>query len=143
MARMLASPDDASEPQPGRTLSSSELRLGRRELGLTQAQLAERLGVRANTVARWERGELHPVHPEQVARQLGRLLRAHDRQSFAYGKAGHRRRPRPGWRRTNLPAQLSTFVGREHALAEVRRLLRTTRLLSLVGAGGIGKTRLA
>ncbi|MGY1501015.1 LuxR C-terminal-related transcriptional regulator [Streptomyces sp. QTS52] len=43
----------------------------------------------------------------------------------------------------NLPAALTTFVGRHRELAEVRRGLRTTRLLTLTGAGGMGKTRLA
>ena len=43
----------------------------------------------------------------------------------------------------NLPRELTSFIGREHDIAEVRRLLVTTRLLTLIGAGGIGKTRLA
>jgi non-specific serine/threonine protein kinase len=43
----------------------------------------------------------------------------------------------------NLPAQLTSFVGREVQLAEISRLLAKARLLSLVGAGGCGKTRLA
>ncbi|MDX2939763.1 LuxR C-terminal-related transcriptional regulator [Streptomyces ipomoeae] len=43
----------------------------------------------------------------------------------------------------NLPAALTTFVGRRRELAEVRRCLGTTRLLTLTGAGGVGKTRLA
>jgi len=42
-----------------------------------------------------------------------------------------------------LPAELTPFIGRAEELAEIRRLLDETRLLTLTGAGGIGKTRLA
>ncbi len=43
----------------------------------------------------------------------------------------------------NLPLQMTSFVGREAQLHEVRQLLSNTRLLTLTGAGGTGKTRLA
>jgi predicted ATPase/DNA-binding CsgD family transcriptional regulator len=43
----------------------------------------------------------------------------------------------------NLPADFSSFVGRRGERAELRRLLTETRLLTLTGAGGVGKTRLA
>ena len=43
----------------------------------------------------------------------------------------------------NLPLELSSFVGREKELTEVRRLLVDGRLLTLTGPGGCGKTRLA
>jgi predicted ATPase/class 3 adenylate cyclase len=43
----------------------------------------------------------------------------------------------------NLPLQLTSFVGRERELKELAQLLETTRLLTLTGAGGSGKTRLA
>ena len=53
--------------------------------------------------------------------------------------AGKTARSGPG----NLPAELTSFVGRRRELAEIKRLLTTTRLLTLTGAGGAGKTRLA
>ena len=46
-------------------------------------------------------------------------------------------------RPNNLPVQPTSFVGRERELAESRRLLEGSRLLTLTGPGGTGKTRLA
>lgn len=43
----------------------------------------------------------------------------------------------------NLPSQVSTFVGRERVLDDIRELLEQSRVLTLTGAGGVGKTRLA
>ncbi len=43
----------------------------------------------------------------------------------------------------NLPAQLSSFIGREDELKQLKAHLEQTRLLSLVGVGGCGKTRLS
>jgi predicted ATPase/DNA-binding CsgD family transcriptional regulator len=45
--------------------------------------------------------------------------------------------------RSTLPAELTPFVGRERELGELVHLLHDTRLLSLLGAAGVGKTRLA
>ncbi|MEI8409557.1 MULTISPECIES: ATP-binding protein [unclassified Kribbella] len=45
--------------------------------------------------------------------------------------------------RGRLPAELTSFVGRRRELAHTRRLLSSSRLLTLTGAGGVGKTRLA
>src|SRR6266480_743690 len=45
--------------------------------------------------------------------------------------------------RSGMPSRLSNFVGRKKELAELRRLLPHTRLLTLLGPGGSGKTRLA
>ncbi|MBK9055763.1 MAG: tetratricopeptide repeat protein [Chloroflexi bacterium] len=51
--------------------------------------------------------------------------------------------PSDAARLTNLPIPLTSFVGRRAELAQVRAILPTTRLLTLTGAGGSGKTRLS
>jgi predicted ATPase/DNA-binding SARP family transcriptional activator len=52
--------------------------------------------------------------------------------------------PAPAGRaRTNLRAQLTSFVGRTDEVARVQKALQTCRLITLVGPGGAGKTRLA
>ena len=43
----------------------------------------------------------------------------------------------------NLPLQLTSFIGREREIAEAKRALAETRLLTLTGSGGVGKTRLS
>jgi len=43
----------------------------------------------------------------------------------------------------NLPRELSSFIGREAAIRDVKELVQSTRLVTLTGAGGCGKTRLA
>ncbi len=50
---------------------------------------------------------------------------------------------RPTRRPGNLPAETTSFIGRRRELAELRKKLTTARLVSLVGPGGVGKTRLA
>ncbi len=59
-------------------------------------------------------------------------------------RAGDARRSRFGEiAPNNIPNQLSTFVGRKSELKHLQSVLRAKRLLSIVGPGGVGKTRLA
>jgi predicted ATPase/DNA-binding CsgD family transcriptional regulator len=51
--------------------------------------------------------------------------------------------PRPARRSGNLPAEATSFIGRRSELAELRKKLAAARLVSLVGPGGVGKTRFA
>ncbi|HEY7483981.1 MAG TPA: LuxR C-terminal-related transcriptional regulator [Streptosporangiaceae bacterium] len=46
-------------------------------------------------------------------------------------------------RQGNLPAEMTRFIGRKQELAKVKRLLGTSRLVTVAGVGGVGKTRLA
>jgi serine/threonine-protein kinase PknK len=50
---------------------------------------------------------------------------------------------RPHWTLSNLPAELTSFIGRRAELAELKTLLTTSRLVTVAGIGGVGKTRLA
>ena len=123
------------------SLEPAELRRRRRALSLSQAQLAERLGVSPNTVARWERSELRVGRPQQVARALARLERVQQRPARARASQASRASLRA--RRHNFPAELSSFVGRHTEIVALLERLANTRLLTLVGPGGVGKTRLA
>ena len=111
----------------------------RKALGLTQSALGESLGVPRNTVARWERGDLRVARPEWLDMALSNL-EAHARgQRFDTSEAETPGMP-PASR---LPAELSRFVGREDQVGECCALLLEKRLVTLTGAGGIGKSRLA
>ncbi|WP_431898809.1 BTAD domain-containing putative transcriptional regulator [Nonomuraea sp. bgisy101] len=74
------------------------------------------------------------VDPGAELRELHRQLLAGDLATVCPS------RPRA---RGNLPAEVTTFVGRKRQLTEVGRLLATKRLITLTGVGGVGKTRLA
>lgn len=65
--------------------------------------------------------------------------------SHPFSNAGHRApiRSFPGTTLGNLSLDLTSFVGRHAELAEARQLLSRSRLVTLTGVGGVGKTRLA
>ncbi|MGI8553422.1 MAG: ATP-binding protein, partial [Dehalococcoidia bacterium] len=112
----------------------------RTRLGLTQTGLAERLGVTYVTVSRWETGQSHPS-----AAAWRRILRVEAGDEEIFDDAGREQfGAAPSLPPlTNLPAPLSSFIGRDSEQAEIARLFATTRFLTLTGAGGSGKTRLA
>jgi len=80
-------------------------------------------------------------HGDQVLRDLAQPEHVH--QLVADGLA----RQFPPLRsaavsRSNLPVQVTSFVGREAELAEIERLVEAHRMVTLIGTGGTGKTRL-
>jgi non-specific serine/threonine protein kinase len=140
----------ATEPSPASPSPTFGALLQRHRLaaGLSQEALAERAGVSARAVSDLERGQRQAPYPHTV-QQLAKALRlgADDRARLQAAVPLRRgphglvsAEPRPT---TNLPEQVTSFVGRERELAEVRELLGRTRLLTLTGPGGVGKTRLA
>jgi non-specific serine/threonine protein kinase len=98
----------------------------RTRLGLSQEQLARQLGVSFATVNRWESGRT------QMSARASRALAEFEARAAADGP------PTAG-----LPVAQSSFIGRATELTELSQIIATSRLVSLVGPGGAGKTRLA
>jgi predicted ATPase/DNA-binding XRE family transcriptional regulator len=118
----------------------------RNELDLTPAALAERVGCAPVTLYKIEAGERRP------SRQMAELLAEHldippeQRAAFLQHARAEGALPTPPPANTlHLPDQPTPLIGREAEVAAAKkRLLRDdTRLLTLVGPPGIGKTRLA
>jgi non-specific serine/threonine protein kinase len=127
------------------------LRSFRLDAGLTQEQLAERAGLSVRGISDIERGLKARPHREtrllladalHLASDKSELLESAGRDLAVspapMGSVG----PRPATRH-NLPVQRTSFVGREREIAEVKERLLTTRLLTLTGSPGCGKTRLS
>jgi predicted ATPase/Tfp pilus assembly protein PilF len=162
VARQWPEPEDKHE---GRLLVEQRLCW----LGVSKAELAARLGVSPGTLTR-RLSERYPYDSfserelDEVidflqfnASQAARLRRAHARKRSSDGgpvpaQAGPHASPlvagspavgavpqRPG----DLPRLLTRFIGRQNELSEVRYLMEAARLVTLVGPGGSGKTRLA
>jgi predicted ATPase/transcriptional regulator with XRE-family HTH domain len=141
------------------------LRRYREIAGLSQEALAERAGISPRGLLYMERGVRRP-YPATLRRladalslttlEREGLMLAGRQESAAAPPATQDTVEPPAARRTarqaaapvtshvhNLPASLSSFIGREHTQARVHTLLVSHRLVTLVGAGGVGKTRLA
>jgi predicted ATPase/DNA-binding NarL/FixJ family response regulator/DNA-binding XRE family transcriptional regulator len=172
-----------NEPRNAESVAA-RLRFLRGSLGLSQEQLARRLGVSFATVNRWESGrtqlsaraltavaELEAEYAE-IAVRAGGSSSANSTGVITTGSAGAIRPTAPsstspstgpsastastttgsggpssdvihGSPADQLPVSRSSFVGRDHELAELTALITGTRLVTLIGPGGAGKTRLA
>jgi predicted ATPase/DNA-binding CsgD family transcriptional regulator/DNA-binding XRE family transcriptional regulator len=140
---------DAVAPAEGDSLAG-RLRLLRASLGLSQEQLARQLNVSFATVNRWESGHsraspraLLAIAELEATAASGTGARGTAPGDTAPGDTALRGTRPEDPRRTWLPTTQSSFVGREHELAELGVLLGQVRLISLTGPGGAGKTRLA
>ncbi|MBF8255443.1 MAG: protein kinase/transcriptional regulator, LuxR family, partial [Anaerolineales bacterium] len=121
-------------------------RFGEREIeilrlmteGLSNREISQRLSLSPETV-KW--------YNKQLFSKLGVTSRA--RAAAAAADYGLLTTPqasgpeRAAIHRSNLPAQVTSYVGRAKEVGEVKQLLKSSRLVVLTGAGGTGKTRLA
>jgi predicted ATPase/DNA-binding CsgD family transcriptional regulator len=104
--------------------------------GLTDREISQKLVISLRT-AEW--------HVEQIFNKLGLTSRAQVAvwaERHAMSTEGGNGEPALNALH-NLPLQLTSFVGRRHEIAHIQELLSNTRLLTITGVAGVGKTRLA
>ncbi len=125
--------------------------------GLTQEQLAHQIGCATITLRKIEYEERRPS--AQIVGRLAEIFNIPKNEQadflrFARGdwtKSPDENIGKTPWRaatishkpRNNLPIQLTTFIGREKEIEEIKEALNNYRLVTLTGSGGTGKTRLS
>jgi predicted ATPase/DNA-binding XRE family transcriptional regulator len=131
------------------------LKRRRSALGLTQEQLARQIHCSTSALRKFESEERRPS--AEVVEQLADIfgIPAEEHKSFLRFARGDWQAISSGefdeapWQdsraavRSNLPVSTTSFIGREKEQAEIIELIRKNRLVTLMGAGGIGKTRLS
>ena len=118
--------------------------------GLTQRELAILVGYSDTQISRLEQSQRVPdaatlqalfvpaLHLEHQSRWVERLL-----ELARQARLGELPETETKVALNNLPAVLTTFIGREKEQAEILQLIGTHRLVTLTGSGGVGKTRIS
>jgi predicted ATPase/DNA-binding XRE family transcriptional regulator len=127
------------------------LRRLRSRAELSQEQLAERAGLSSESIGALERGTRRAPYRETVELLAVALDVSPEERAELEAAARRPRRTaalplasvRPQTVPNNLPFEASRLFGREQALADAGNLLADHRVVTIVGAGGVGKTRLA
>jgi non-specific serine/threonine protein kinase len=160
-------------PPPAQATFAELLRQYRLAAGLSQEALAERAGLSVQALSAMENGRRQTPYRHTVALLARAIGLADAQTAALEAAIVRRRVPSSGQAplparhkpetkpehetggdavapmcsaqpsRTNLPVALTSFIGREREQGEVRALLDAARLVTLTGAGGAGKTRLA
>lgn len=131
------------------------LKRQRKAAGFTQEQLADEVGCSTIAIRKMEAEERRPS--EQIAERLAVIFNIplEEQKSFLRFARGRIESAVRGVNGTipwqdqvhdslnNLPAPLTSFIGREKEVLEIMQRLEESRLVTLKGPGGVGKTRLA
>jgi transcriptional regulator with XRE-family HTH domain len=138
------------------------LRQFRLDAGMTQQTLAERAKLSVESIGALERGARTRPYRETVVLLSRALELSPEREALLESASDVAHQPRrrdiravkPSLLRLarsdsdvtprhNLPQQFTSFVGRQREVGEIAALLHEHRLVTVVGAGGVGKTRTA
>jgi len=115
----------------------------RTKAGLSQQSLAERALISVQAVSALERGYRKAPYRATLARIADALALPDDARNALERAARPSRGPRIAGPPHNLPRRLTSFLGREEVVAEIATLLASAPLVTIVGTGGAGKTRVA
>jgi predicted ATPase/DNA-binding XRE family transcriptional regulator len=147
----------------GRSDFGTLLRQLRLDAAMTQQELAERAKLSVEAISQLERGARTRPQRETVVLLARALDLSPERHALLSGAISGTHPPRrtsrnkaldasllrlvrsdtEGTGKHNLPQQLTSLIGRQREEAEIATLLRQHRLVTIVGAGGVGKTRIA
>jgi|HubBroStandDraft_4_1064222.scaffolds.fasta_scaffold00715_5 predicted ATPase/DNA-binding XRE family transcriptional regulator len=139
------------------------LRQFRLDAGMTQQQLAERAKLSVEAIGALERGARTRPYRQTIVLLARALQLSPEREALLEGAIAVAHSPRRrrriealqpsllrivrrdtlATRRHNLPQPVTSFVARQDEIRELTALLGEHRLLTIVGAGGVGKTRIA
>ncbi|WP_374457196.1 helix-turn-helix domain-containing protein [Nocardioides sp.] len=124
------------------------LRALRESAGLSQEELAERAGLSPHAISALERGTRTRPYPHTLRSLAGALDLDEDQRARLLAAVPARSArpssdPAPSRAPRDLPTPATPLVGRDDDVARVADLLRASRLVTLSGLGGVGKTRLA
>jgi predicted ATPase/DNA-binding XRE family transcriptional regulator len=116
--------------------------------GLSQQMLADKALVSVQAVSALERGYRKVPYPKTLERLCDALGLPPEARAALEESARHARgqrlqeqeEPPPSH---NLPRQLTSFLGRDDVVKEVTALVKSAPLVSIVGTGGVGKTRVS
>jgi predicted ATPase len=126
---------------------ASVLKDFRVQAGLSQQALAERASISVQAVSALERGYRKAPYRATLVRIADALSLSEAARQTLELSAQRSRGPRLAEQNLapahNLPRQLTSFLGRDEVVREVADLLETAPLVSIVGTGGAGKTRVA
>ena len=140
-----------AERQAARQPFGELLKRHRLACGFSQETLAEMARLSVETISALERGVRQKPYLDTIALLSDALaLSQSDRTELESAASRSRNHVEANPRRSvpmkvahDLPAELSSFVGRKHDVADIEGLMTSDRLVTLVGAGGVGKTRIA